>query len=181
MREPRSFLRAAKPASFRWNYAKTLGQTALFWGFFLVVLPAVVAALEHRVGLPQFARLRWLGAAIFIAFGALGLRSGYVMSRAGEGTPLPVDAPRRLVVVGPYRYVRNPMAIAGLTQGLAASLWLGSPAVVAYVLAGAVLWNTIIRPVEEADLHTRFGPAFEHYRSAVRCWRFRTTAYVDPS
>ena len=41
------------------------------------------------------------------------------MAVTGRGTPLPFDAARDLVVSGPYRLVRNPMVVAGLTQSLA--------------------------------------------------------------
>ena len=169
--------RAASPAGFAWNYSKTLAQTAAFWGFFLVVLPAVVAGVEDGVGLPQFEPQRTLAVVVFAAFGTLGLASGFSMARAGEGTPLPMDAPRRLVVVGPYRYIRNPMAVAGLAQGVATALWFGSPAVIAYVVIGGVAWDRVIRPLEEADLEERFGADFRAYRFAVPCWRFRRTAY----
>ncbi len=177
MRDLASIFRPARAASFRRNYTKTLLQTAIFWGLFLLVLPALTAAVEQSAGLPQFGPRRILAPALFTSFGAIALISGYVMSRAGEGTPLPTDAPRRLVVVGPYRYVRNPMAIAGLVQGLATGLWLGSPWVVAYVFAGGFLWNAVIRPAEEADLQRRFGVDFDNYRKAVRCWQIRRNPY----
>jgi protein-S-isoprenylcysteine O-methyltransferase Ste14 len=35
----------------------------------------------------------------------------------------------RLVVVGPYRIVRNPMAVAGALQTIGVGLWVGSWAV----------------------------------------------------
>ena len=169
--------RVAKPASFARNYAKTLSQTALFWGFFLGLLPAVVSAIENAVGLPQFEPRRALAGVVFVAFGSLGLTSGFFMARAGEGTPLPLDAPRRLVVVGPYRHIRNPMAVAGLIQGLATGVWFGSPAVMAYVVVGGVFWDRVIRVLEEDDLEARFGAEFVAYRDAVPCWRFRWSAY----
>src|SRR5690349_19524985 len=44
----------------------------------------------------------------------------------GKGTPAPFDAPQEFVAVGPYRYVRNPMYIGGLTLLLGFGLYLGS-------------------------------------------------------
>lgn len=164
------WFRPAKEASFARNYTKTVIQTLFFWCFFLLVLPAAVAAIERQLGVPQFAPQRVFAAFLFVLFGSLGLTSGYFMSRFGRGTPLPLDSPRELVVVGPYRHVRNPMAIAGLAQGAATGLWFGSPLVFAYVAAGGVLWNFAIRPPEEADLRERFGDSFEKYSAEIRCW-----------
>lgn len=162
--------RPAAAASFAKNYAKTLAQTAVFWGFFLVVLPWVVSRVEEQLGLPTFAPNRAAAIVIFVLFGTLGLSSGYTMARIGEGTPLPLDSPRKLVVAGPYRWVRNPMAVAGLVQGAATGLWFGSFLVFAYVVAGGVFWNVAVRPSEEADLEARFGDSFRHYCDEVSCW-----------
>ena len=92
------------------------------------------------------------------------------MAGRGDGTPLPLDSPRRLVVSGPYSYVRNPMAIAGLGQGITVGLWMGSAFVVAYALIGTWIWQSLVRPVEEEDLLRHFGSAYEEYRHQVRCW-----------
>ncbi|MEM6337020.1 MAG: isoprenylcysteine carboxylmethyltransferase family protein, partial [Bacteroidota bacterium] len=73
-------------------------------------------------------------------------------------------------VRGPYRCVRNPMAVGGLSQGLAVGLWLGAWSVFAYVVAGGLLWHVFVRPIEEADLAARFGSRYEAYRRRVRCW-----------
>jgi len=48
------------------------------------------------------------------------------MAVLGNGTPLPAATARRLVIGGPYRFVRNPMAVAGLVQTVGVGLWTGS-------------------------------------------------------
>ncbi len=173
--------REARPATTAWNVAKTLVQTVIFWSMLLFFIPAMIYGLEgamglgtHRFGGPSW---RVAGTVVFVLGGALGLTSGMIMAIRGRGTPLPLDCTRELVVAGPYRYVRNPMAIAGLSQGAAVGLYLGSASVLAYVLAGLLIWNFGVRPGEEADLEARFGEAYRAYRSRVRCWRVRLCGY----
>ena len=174
--------REARPASAWWNVAKTLAQTTVFWATFLFLVPAGVYRVEAIAGLEglRFAGRtgRTAGGVLFTAAGVLGLASGVVMAVRGRGTPLPADCPRALVIAGPYRYVRNPMAIAGLAQGAAVGLYVGSPLVLAYVLAGGVLWNVWVRRWEEADLARRFGEPFIAYRRGVRCWWPRRRPYA---
>ena len=95
----------------------------------------------------------------------------------GEGTPLPTSCPARLVITGPYRYIRNPMATGSLMQGIAIGVWLGSPLILLYVALGISAWNFLARPWEERDLEARFGPAYAHYRAQVRCWIPRLRPY----
>jgi protein-S-isoprenylcysteine O-methyltransferase Ste14 len=92
------------------------------------------------------------------------------MSTRGSGTPLPSAATTRLVTSGPYRFVRNPMAVAGIVQGVGVGLTLQSWLVVLYAIAGSVVWNWFVRPVEEADLTAKFGNEYLAYRAQVRCW-----------
>ncbi|WP_323127765.1 methyltransferase family protein [Brevibacterium pigmentatum] len=75
-----------------------------------------------------------------------------------------------LVNRGPYAFVRNPMAIAGIVQGVSMGLLIGSWLVVVYALIGSLLWNWLIRPHEEADLIERFGDEYRDYAKRVRCW-----------
>jgi protein-S-isoprenylcysteine O-methyltransferase Ste14 len=176
VRGPFAFRSAREGRSEAVNLTRTLGQMVLFWGLFLGVLPVLLAWLEERwlVGntLPPAlaAGLAVAGAVLLVAASALGIRSAVVMATIGRGTPLPSEMPTRLVVAGPYRWVRNPMAVAGIVQGAAVGLLLGSWLVVAYAVAGSLVWNHVIRPHEEADLARRFGPDFEVYRRTVRCW-----------
>jgi protein-S-isoprenylcysteine O-methyltransferase Ste14 len=157
--------------------ARTVRQMVLFWVLFLGVLPVGIAWVEARwmlrIDLPVAVNVA--GAVLFVAASVLGIRSATSMLVVGEGTPLPAHMARRLVVSGPYRYVRNPMAVAGIAQGVAVGLALGSWLVVAYALCGSLIWNTLVRPQEEADLESRFGAEFDEYRRRVPCWVPRPT------
>ncbi|MEV7608894.1 methyltransferase [Microbacterium sp. NPDC089320] len=152
--------------------ARTGLQTLFFWGTFLLVIPIVVSLVEARwalrIEIPFVVHLA--GGVLLAAATALGVWSAVSMSVEGEGTPLPSQMARRLVINGPYRYVRNPMAVAGIAQGISVGLILGSWLVVAYSLFGSVLWNSVVRPLEEADLQERFGAEFLEYSGRVSCW-----------
>ena len=152
--------------------ATTGGQIVVFWGLFLVALPLIIAFLERRWGVGfEFAGfIAPAGVVVLVLASALGLSSAFVMSTRGHGTPLPSAMPNRLVIAGPYRWVRNPMAVAGILQGVAVGLILSSWLVVAYALVGSLLWNYAVRPSEEADLEARFGDDYVHYARDVRCW-----------
>ncbi|HWW60101.1 MAG TPA: hypothetical protein VN181_01925, partial [Thermoanaerobaculia bacterium] len=60
-------------------------------------------ALTPRIGITPIA--------LMIAGGAIMLRCIWEFAWRGRGTPAPFDPPRRLVVTGFYRFVRNPMYV----------------------------------------------------------------------
>jgi protein-S-isoprenylcysteine O-methyltransferase Ste14 len=164
--------RDAPPGNPGKHVAATALQLFVFWGVFLGILPLVIATLERRweLNVPMPSAVVVAGIVIFALASALGLWSAFAMSTHGSGTPLPSAATTRLVIAGPYRFVRNPMAIAGIVQGAAVGLIAQSWLVVAYAIAGSVVWNWFVRPVEEADLVRKFGGEYLAYRARVRCW-----------
>lgn len=173
--------RVARPASRFWNVTKTLIQLMVFWFVFLAALPAGILSAESALGLESWrfssTTAEWLGGVLFTLGGSLGITSSMFMAILGQGTPMPTDCPRALVVVGPYRYIRNPMAVAGLLQGIAVGLMVGSPSVIAYAVSGGPVWHLFVRPWEEEDLLRRFGEPYQRYRSAVVCWLPRFPGY----
>jgi protein-S-isoprenylcysteine O-methyltransferase Ste14 len=164
--------RPAPPRSRGANLLWTAAQSVAVWGLALVVGPAVLTTVGRRLGVPGFAFAGQMHIALvlFGAASALNLASGGVLAARGRGTPLPMACPRALVRTGPYLYVRNPMAVAGIGQGVAVGVALGSWLVLLYALAGALLWHFAVRPVEERDLAERFGGAYAEYRQAVPLW-----------
>ncbi len=170
---PFSF-RAAGEASRARHLRRSLAQLVVFWTMFFFVVPLVLVTVEQRLRLSWIALdhggVRLVGLVTFVVGSALGLWACVTMAWRGNGTPLPAETARTLVITGPYRAVRNPMALAGLLQTVGVGLVLGSWMVIAIAAAGALVWNTLIRPTEEADLAARFGEPYRWYAERVRCW-----------
>ncbi|MFN2636989.1 MAG: isoprenylcysteine carboxylmethyltransferase family protein [Gemmatimonadaceae bacterium] len=85
----------------------------------------------------------------------------------GEGTLAPWDPPRKLVVRGPYRYVRNPMISGVVLVLFAESLLLRSMPHASWALTFLAINAVYIPLLEEPLLHARFGAAYENYRQHV--------------
>ncbi len=151
------------------NGLKTTLQVVCIWTITLLVFPVLIMKSFGGMTEPSATNLL-LGGILFALFSGLGLYSGYSMVAHGAGTPLPLDQTQKLVTVGPYRYVRNPMAVAGIGQGISISITFSSLPILAYALLGAILWHWVVRPHEETDLLQRFGSEYEVYRNKVRCW-----------
>ena len=175
-----NWFRQAAPTAVRWLVLRTGAQIVVFWGLFLFVIPPLLAQLDPVVASAAvettFGPKHVAAMALFVAASSLGLASALAMVQRGRGTPLPIDGPRHLVISGPYAWVRNPMAVAGLSQGAAVALWLGSPLVLVYVLAGGLAWHRLVRPVEEAYLAATFGDEYRSYRARVPLWLPRRIA-----
>jgi protein-S-isoprenylcysteine O-methyltransferase Ste14 len=150
----------------------TFMQTLIFWSVFLWIIPQGIFELGMRLGLNPFDHRGQLlvAACLFGCASLLGAWSAVTMAIAGNGTPLPTATAPNLVMSGPYRYVRNPMALAGIMQGVAVGWAMGSWPVISYAFAGAFVWHWLVRPVEEADLQERFQEQYSRYRDSVRLW-----------
>src|SRR5256712_9907414 len=64
------------------------------------------------------ARWRWLAAVPSVLGFAVALRCVWDFGWTGRGTPAPLAPPKRLVVVGFYRHVRNPMYLGFAAGGI---------------------------------------------------------------
>lgn len=88
----------------------------------------------------------------------------------GRGTPAPFDPPRRLVVVGPYRLVRNPMYIGAALALGGAALYYQSWALLGYCAAFALATHLFVVTYEEPTLRATFGDPYVRYCQRVRRW-----------
>ena len=162
---------------------RALLQTVLAGGLFLYLVPELAFGLRpNGPGWGPLLALHGWHAQV-AAQGTLlvalpGIAAVQEFACTGGGTPIPYDPPRRLVVTGVYRYVRNPMQVScALAMALNAVLlrdgWLVVAAgmSVAYS-AGIANWD------EGRDLGKRFGQPWLEYRAQVRNWLPRLSPYV---
>ena len=101
---------------------------------------------------------------------AIALWCIFTFATIGRGTPAPFDPPRRLVIRGPYRFVRNPMYIgAGLALASAALFYESWPLL---VYSGLFFLATHVFVVwyEEPTLRRTFGREYEVYCQGVGRW-----------
>jgi protein-S-isoprenylcysteine O-methyltransferase Ste14 len=93
-----------------------------------------------------------------------------IFTKYGHGTPAPWDPPKKLVITGPYRYMRNPMITGALLLLLSEALWFLSWPIAAWMILFFV-GNVIYIPlVEEKGLKKRFGDEYLEYKALVPRW-----------
>lgn len=89
---------------------------------------------------------------------------------SGRGTLAPWDPPKRLVVVGLYRFVRNPMYLAVLMILAGWSLLYGSWSLAGYGVGMAIAFHLRVVLHEESWLKRQFGVAWDDYAVRVPRW-----------
>ena len=142
----------------------------VFIGFLLVFLPGRVLRWSGIQRPPALGPVEVAGITV-AALGA-GLALACILSFAlvGKGTPAPFDPPRRLVIRGPYRYVRNPMYLgAGLALAGAAIFYRSLP-LLGYLGLFLVITHLFVVWYEEPTLSRLFGGEYTDYRTRVRRW-----------
>lgn len=167
------------------EYAPIVQRAAAIIGsaIFLVIAPGTLAVyvpwyLTHwHFAPPLFPIARVLGAALIVAGLPILLDSFARFALQGLGTPAPVMPPKRLVVTGFYRYVRNPMYVAVTALIAGQGLLFGSVTVLEY---GAIVWAgffLFVVAYEEPALGEQFADEYKRYRANVRRWLPRITPW----
>ena len=87
--------------------------------------------------------------------------------KGGDGTPGPWKPISKLVIVGPYRYVRNPMLIGVFFLLLFESIFFSAIPIFYWFLVFFVGNIFYIKIIEEKDLINRFGADYEDYKRNV--------------
>ena len=141
-------------------------------GFFALWFWLLPGWLGFRVEIAGESRWRWLAAVPSVLGFAVALRCVWDFGWTGRGTPAPIAPPQRLVVVGFYRYVRNPMYV-GFAAGWI-GLWVvfghANLAAIAAVAAVALGVHLFVVFYEEPTLRKKFGADYDDYCRNVRRW-----------
>jgi protein-S-isoprenylcysteine O-methyltransferase Ste14 len=154
----------------------SLAVGAMFLALWFWLLPPV---LGFQVDTSGAARWRWIAALPSVLGFAVALRCVWDFGKTGRGTPAPFIPPQKLVVVGFYRYVRNPMYL-GFFIGWA-GLWVvfGRTSRVAFEVAAAMIVAVVVfvQLYEEPTLRKTFGADYQEYCRNVRRWLPRLTPW----
>lgn len=142
----------------------------LFIGLVLVFLPSQVLSWSGITQPAAIGLRQVLGMVVGAAGAALALWCTGTFAFVGQGTPAPFDPPRRLVVKGPYRFVRNPMYIGAGLALAGAALFYQSMALLAYAAVFLLITHTFVVWYEEPALRRMFAAEYEAYCERVRRW-----------
>ena len=132
-----------------------------------VIIPLILFYFSgYQMG--DFLLWRFLiGIFCFLAGVLLAVCTIRLFHKLGNGTPAPWDPASKLIVTGPYAYVRNPM-ITGVVLILAGeALMLYSLVIGVWTVLFLVI-NMFYFPLsEEPGLRKRFGKQYEDYCNNV--------------
>ena len=145
------------------------------------LVPWIISGWRRQTPLIGGEPSRWIGVMLLLVGLPLWGHAVVRFVRQGHGTPAPVAPPKRLVVTGPYRYVRNPMYIGVLAMIVGQALFLGSRGVVIYALCAGLGFHLFVVLYEEPTLRRRFGEEYLEYCRQVRRWLPRWPAAPDRS
>ena len=155
-----------------WELIKTI---IVLPGTVLVFIPAVILlATQDSKFLPEPASQGqiWFWIALFAAIVGLTVSvwTATLFVTFGRGTPAPWNPPKRLVIRGPYRHVRNPMILGVLLLLFAEAILLQSWPIAVWMTV-FFIGNAIYFPlVEEKGLEKRFGNEYRIYKAQVPRW-----------
>lgn len=142
------------------------------WGW--IALRVRVFDGSFGISLPAGARVPGL---ILMVLGAMvGLTCVGTFVARGRGTPAPFDAPRAFVTSGPYRYVRNPMYVGGVTLLAGLAFYERSLSILLLSLVLFLIVHLLVFFYEEPQLKARFGVTYADYCRAVPRWMPRLRA-----
>ena len=147
-----------------WALVKTMLFAATFMAFTLFYLPWTWAIRGRVADYSGAGALRYLGVLPVLAGLWITVRCALAHAWTGLGTPAPFDPPKKLVVTGFYRYVRNPMYFGAVLILLGETALFGSIVAGAeYAAAFAGCAMAFVMAYEEPALREKFGPEYEEY------------------
>jgi protein-S-isoprenylcysteine O-methyltransferase Ste14 len=149
---------------------RAVTYATLFIGLLLVFLPARLLSWSGVTAPPAIGGPQVLGMVVAAAGAAVAVWCIFTFVVLGKGTPAPFDPPRRLVVRGPYRFVRNPMYLGAAAALLGAALFYRSAALAGYAAGFLLVLHGFVVLYEEPTLRGAFGADYDRYCGRVRRW-----------
>lgn len=154
------------------HWLTTIASLTVGASFFALWFWLLPSWLGFRVDTNGAAHWRWIGAVPSVLGFAVALSCIWDFGWTGHGTPAPIAPPQRLVVVGFYRYVRNPMYLGFIVgwSGLWVVFGRANLAALLGAFVAVVGVALFVRFYEEPTLRRMFGAEYEEYCRNVPRW-----------
>jgi protein-S-isoprenylcysteine O-methyltransferase Ste14 len=149
---------------------RAVTYATLFIGLVLIYIPARFLSWTGIIR-PTSIKVEQVAGMVIAAAGlAVALWCLFTFAFLGKGTPAPFDPPRRLVIQGPYRFVRNPMYIGAGFALAGAALFYKSFPLLGYTGLFFIATHLFVVWYEEPTLRRTFRKEYEDYCGKVRRW-----------
>jgi len=149
---------------------RAVTYAVMFIGLVLIYVPARLLSWSGIVRPAAIEGQQVVGMIIGAAGAVVALWCIFTFASAGRGTPAPFDPPRRLVIQGPYRFVRNPMYIGAGLALAGAALFYESWSLLGYTSFFFFATHLFVVSYEEPVLRRTFGQEYEAYCGRVKRW-----------
>jgi protein-S-isoprenylcysteine O-methyltransferase Ste14 len=145
-----------------------LGMGALVFPISIpAVLILVLPQVDRTIGLDSFSFGNiniFIGIISIIIGGFLGLWTIFAQIKLASGSPFPMMPTKKLIIVGPFKYCRNPMTLGTIIAYSGVAIWVGSYTALSLVILFASMLIVYIKMIEEKELALRFGQDYMEYK-----------------
>ena len=157
------------------NQESSLRKRLLFLGLGALVFPISIPAVLIIV-LPQVDKMIGIGSffigyvniiigIIAIIFGGfLALWTIFAQIKLASGSPFPMIPTKKLIIVGPFKYCRNPMTLGTIMVYSGIVVMIGSYTALLLVVLFTFMLIAYIKLIEEKELELRFGKEYLDYK-----------------
>jgi len=150
--------------------ARAATYSVLFIGLLLIFFPVRILSSTRAIQPPAIGAWQVAGMLLGASGAALALACIVTFVFVGRGTPAPFDPPRRLVVRGPYRLVRNPMYLGAGLAVTGAALFYQSMPLLGYAGLFILATHVFVVMYEEPSLRRNFEGDYDTYCRRVGRW-----------
>jgi protein-S-isoprenylcysteine O-methyltransferase Ste14 len=105
-----------------------------------------------------------IGVIAIIMGGFFALWTITAQIKLASGTPFPMLPTQKLLIIGPFKYCRNPMTLGTIIAYSGVAIWVGSFMSLFAVAIFALMLLVYLKLIEEKELAMRFGPEYLEYK-----------------
>jgi protein-S-isoprenylcysteine O-methyltransferase Ste14 len=132
-----------------------------------VLLIFVLPSLDETFGIGTIS-YGWVnivvGLIAIMVGGIVAIWTIVIQITLASGTPFPMLPTKKLLIVGPFKYCRNPMTLGTILAYAGIAIWIGSFTALLAVAIFAALLIGYLKLIEEKELLMRFGDEYAEYR-----------------